>query len=82
MAVKKLSVALDEDIATAAAAAAQAHGQSLSSWLNEAARSRLRIEQGLAAVREWEDEHGALTGEERAAAQATVHALLAGVTQP
>ncbi|MEX2621962.1 MAG: hypothetical protein WD250_17245 [Egibacteraceae bacterium] len=77
MAVKKVSVALDPDVAEAAASAAQARGQSLSSWLNEAARSQLRIEQGLAAVREWEHEHGGLTDDERAAAHGTLKRLLA-----
>ena len=77
MAVKKISVALAHDVAVAAAAAADAHGQSLSGWLNEAARAQLRIEEGLAAVREWENEHGALTDDERAGAQAALRGLLA-----
>jgi hypothetical protein len=81
MAVKKLSVALDEDVAVAAAAAAEARGQSLSSWLNEAARNRLRIDQGLAAVRDWEHEHGALTDEERAGAETVLQDLLAPASQ-
>ena len=75
MAVKKISVALDPDVADAAATVAEAAGQSLSSWLNDAARQHLRVQQGLAAVREWEQEHGTLTDEERAAAQATLDAL-------
>jgi hypothetical protein len=78
MAVKKVSVALEHDVAEAAASVARARGQSLSSWLNEAARSQLRIEHGLAAVREWEQEHGALTDDERVAAHDTLKALLAG----
>jgi hypothetical protein len=76
MVVKKLSVALDSDVAAAAAAAAEAHGQSLSAWLNEAARNQLRIERGLEAVREWEAEHGQLTDDERTAADAIVETLL------
>jgi len=39
MAVKKISVALEEAVATAAASAADALDQSLSSWLNDAAQS-------------------------------------------
>lgn len=78
MAVKKISVALDDAVAAAAASAAEAHGQSLSSWLNEAARNQLRIERGLAAVREWEEEQGTLTEDERASAQAVLAELLAG----
>ena len=76
MAVKKISVALEPDVADAAASAAQAHGQSLSAWLNEAARNQLRIERGLDAVRDWEAEHGDLTDDERAAADAVIEDLL------
>lgn len=62
MAVKKRSIALDPDVA---ASAAEISGQSLSAWLNDAARTRLRVEDGLAAVAEWEAERGPLTAEER-----------------
>lgn len=68
MSVRKLSVALDEDTAKAAADAAARRGVSLSAWLNEAAEHALRIEEGLGAILEWETEHGALTDEEVAAA--------------
>ncbi len=64
MAVRKLSVALEEDTATAAAAAAERRDVSLSSWLNEAAENALRVEDGLRAVAEWEAEHGSLAPEE------------------
>lgn len=76
MAVKKLSIALDPDVADAAASAAEHSGQSLSAWLNDAARTRLRIEDGLAAVAEWEAEHGALTDQERAAADRELDGLI------
>lgn len=64
MAVRKLSVALDEDTAARAIDAAESHGISMSAWLNAAAQRALRIEAGLDAVREWEDEHGHLTSDE------------------
>lgn len=70
MAVRKLSVALDESVAAAAAASAERHGLSLSAWLNQAAENALSIEDGLAAVAEWESRHGALTDSELAAADA------------
>ncbi len=70
MSVQKLSVSLDERVATAAAASAQRLGLSLSAWLNDAAAQALAIEDGLAAVAEWEAEHGALTEQELAAADA------------
>lgn len=76
MGVKKISVALDPDVAEAAALAAEAHGQSLSSWLNDAARRRLVIERGREAVTEWQSEHGVLTAEERASADGLLDDLL------
>ncbi|HJR69858.1 MAG TPA: hypothetical protein VKA43_07440 [Gammaproteobacteria bacterium] len=74
MGVKKLSVALDERVAAAAAASAERHGLSLSAWLNRAAQNALALEDGLAAVAEWEAEHGAFTAEEIAAADAVLDA--------
>lgn len=64
MGVRKLSVALDEQVAEAAGASAERQGLSLSAWLNRAAENALAIEAGLAAVCEWEAEHGALSEEE------------------
>lgn len=74
MGVKKLSIALDERVAEAAAASAERHGLSLSAWLNRAAKDALAVEDGLAAVAEWEAEHGAFTAEEIAAADAVLDA--------
>ncbi len=70
MPVMKLSVALSEEVAQAAKSAAEVEGVSLSAWLNEAAAHALRIEAGLAAMAEWEAEHGAFTDEEIAEADA------------
>jgi hypothetical protein len=74
MGVKKLSIALDERVAEAAAASAERHGLSLSAWLNRAAQNALAVEDGLAAVAEWEAEHGAFTAAEIAAADAILDA--------
>lgn len=76
MAVRKLSIALDPDVADAVASAAEISGQSLSAWLNDAARTRLRVEDGLAAVAEWEAEQGRLTAEERAAGDRQLDELI------
>lgn len=76
MAVKKISVALDPDVVEAVALAAKRRGESLSAWLNDAARAQLRIEDGLAAVAEWETEHGVLTEEELAAASGLLDRVL------
>lgn len=70
MPVRKLSVALEEAVAAAASTSAARQGQSLSAWLNEAAARALAIEDGLAAVAEWEAEYGPFTDEELAAADA------------
>ena len=70
--MKKLSVALDGNVAEAAAASAERQGLSLSGWLNRAAENALAIEEGLTAVAEWEAEHGALTSAELAAADAVL----------
>lgn len=70
MSVQKLSISLDEHVAAAAAASAERQGLSLSAWLTRAAEQALAIEDGLAAVAEWEAEHGALTEDEMAAADA------------
>lgn len=72
--VRKLSVALGDRVAQAAAASAERQGLSLSAWLTRAAENALAIEDGLAAVSEWEAEHGALTEQELAAADALIDA--------
>lgn len=76
MPVKKLSVALDDAVATEVAVAAERAGVSVSAWLNRAAEHELAIESGLRAVRDWEAEHGQLTAEELAEADAVLdHAV-------
>ena len=81
MPVRKLSVALEEGVADRAAAAAQGRGLSLSAWLNRAAENALALEDGLAAVREWEAEHGSFTAAERARADAVLDGT-SGVQPP
>ena len=58
VAVRKLSVYLDEAVAAEAALVAERHGVSLSKWLNAAAERGLIIERGLAAMDEWDAENG------------------------
>ena len=81
MAVRKLSVALDEDVAVAAADAAERAGMSLSAWLNQAAEHELAIVSGLDSVREWERDHGALTAEELAAADSLLDRVIVDVNR-
>ena len=66
----KLAITVDPDVHAGVVAAAAAEGVSVSAWMTEAARGALRVREGLAAVGEWEAEHGALTDEELAAARA------------
>ncbi len=59
-------------VAAAASHAADRHGMSFSAWLNAAAASALVLEEGLAVVRAWEAEHGALSHEELTSADAVL----------
>ena len=77
MVVRKRNVSFDPDVARAAEKAAAEAGKSFSAWLNDAAKQQLRIESGLAAVAEWEAEHGELTAEELRKADEALDALLA-----
>lgn len=74
MPATKLSIALEEPVAQAARQSAERRGISLSAWLNEASRNELRIEEGRAAVAQWEAEFGPLSAEELAAADAVLNA--------
>lgn len=73
--VRKLSIALEESVAVAAARAAEERGVSLSAWVNAAAVRALQVEAGLAAVGEWEVQHGRLSEEELAWADSVLDAV-------
>ncbi len=73
--VKKLSVALDESVAEGASSAARRSGVSLSAWLNAAAQRALIVENGLAAVADWEAEHGEFSTHELAWADTILDAV-------
>lgn len=66
----KLAVTVDAAVHAKVLAAANAEGTSVSAWLTAAARRALLVRDGLAAVAEWEAEHGALTPAELEAARA------------
>ncbi|MHB1433424.1 MAG: hypothetical protein ACYCVZ_15075 [Streptosporangiaceae bacterium] len=65
----KLAITVDPDIHAQVVAAAAAEGVSVSAWMTSAARRALRVRDGLAAVAEWEAEHGPLTRAELEAAR-------------
>jgi hypothetical protein len=68
----KLAITVDPDVHAQVIAAAAAEGVSVSAWMTRAARRALLVRDGLAAVAEWEAEHGILSGDELAAAHQRV----------
>jgi hypothetical protein len=68
----KLAISVDPEVHSEVIDAAEAEGLSVSAWMTAAARQALRVRDGLAAVAEWEREHGALTAQELAAARRRV----------
>jgi hypothetical protein len=65
----KLAISVDRDVHAKVLKAAEAEGVSVSAWMTAAARRALRLRDGLAAVAEWEAEHGSLTQDELDAAR-------------
>jgi hypothetical protein len=68
----KLAVTVDADVHAKVVDAAEADGTSVSAWITAAARRALLARDGLAAVAEWEVEHGALTRAELDAARSRI----------
>lgn len=58
VATKKLTITLPEEVLERISAMARAEGLPLSTYLTKLAEHRIRIEDGLAAMREWEEEDG------------------------
>lgn len=65
----KLAITIAPDVHAQVLAAAARRGVSVSAWITDAARLALKVREGLAAVAEWEAEHGALTEAELKAAR-------------
>jgi hypothetical protein len=82
MPVQKVSISLDEQVLAAARQSAERRGMSLSAWLNDMSERALEteasIEDGLAAVAEWEAENGPITPQELAEADAILNAAGVG----
>jgi hypothetical protein len=70
----KLAITVDADVHARVLDAATQDGVSVSAWMTGAARRALLARDGLAAVAEWEREHGPLTEAELAAARERVRA--------
>jgi hypothetical protein len=60
----KLAITVDADVHARVLEAAAEEQLSVSAWMTRAARRALLADDGLAAVAEWEAEHGALTDDE------------------
>jgi hypothetical protein len=67
--VDKMSISFDPELGDAVRAAAAETGKPLSSWLAEAAASKLRAEALARFLDDWEAEHGVLTAAEIARAE-------------
>lgn len=73
---EKRSISLPPDLASAIDAAADAEGTTVSGWIADTARHRLRLDAGRKGIAEWERAQGALTSEELAEGLARARALL------
>ena len=69
MAVERLTISLDADLAEAIRVAAAAGAENVSSWIADASRRRLSREGLRAVIKDWEAENGPVTADERAAAR-------------
>jgi HicB family len=68
----KLAITVDPEVHERLVAAAAEDGLSVSAWMTAAARRALLLRDGLAAVSEWEREHGPLTDAELRSARERV----------
>ena len=82
MSTSKVTITIDDDVlATLRRLAAEA-GLPLSTYVTRAAEHHARIQDGLAAMRDWQEEHGAFTEEEIAEARAALDAAEATARAP
>ncbi|MEP7363059.1 MAG: hypothetical protein ABI972_07380 [Acidobacteriota bacterium] len=72
----KLTITVDPDVHKNILAAAARDGVSVSAWMTIAASEALKRRAGLAAVVQWEKQHGRFTAEEMEAARRNVQAQL------
>jgi molybdopterin biosynthesis enzyme MoaB len=79
MKVDKLSISFDPELGDAVRSAAAESGKPVSSWLAEAASSKLRAEALAEFLNDWQAEHGVITAEELAQAEQEL-GLMAGGT--
>jgi hypothetical protein len=78
---KKRSISMPPDLDAEIAAAASQAGLTYSAWLAETARKEFAIRAGMAAVSQFEQDHGAFTAEELADADAWAAEVVERVSQ-
>lgn len=74
MATRKVTVTLDENLVSAMTSAAREAGIPLSRLIASAAEREMRLSFGRRLLAEWQEEHGAFTPQELAAARAEIAA--------
>ena len=74
MATRKVTITLDEKLADALSSAAREAGIPLSRLIASAAEREMRLSFGRRVLAEWQEEQGAFTPEELAAARAEIAA--------
>jgi len=72
----KLAITVDPEVHEKIVAAATRDKVSISAWMTRAAREALQRRAGLAAVAEWEKQHGFFSAEEMEEARGHVRAQL------
>jgi hypothetical protein len=72
-----MAITVEPDVHAGIVRAAAEDGVSLSAWMTAAARRALIARDGLAAVAEWEAEHGGFSDAEMVAARARVTGAVA-----
>jgi hypothetical protein len=72
----KLAITIDPKVHEEVLAEASREGVSVSAWMTTAARESLQRRAGLAAIAEWEKQHGAFTEQEMDEARRRVTAQL------
>lgn len=72
----KLAITIDPEVHEKIIAAAAHDGVSVSAWMTGAAREALQRRAGLAAIAEWEQQHGPFSAEEMEEARRSVRAQL------
>jgi len=64
VATKKVTITIPEETHAKASALAKKAGLPFSTWLAETAEHEVRVQEGLEAMREWENQNGAFTDAE------------------